>query len=131
MVKSKVTRLDPLGVRRVMDVGDPPVLKKAYKSTKSKTNKGKSTGKSSTVPIEPKPTRLPSRSVGSDFSSTESSGSELTSVWEGNFTPTPEVQLTQPAPIRNNSVSPAASPSGIQNVSVSLTCTVRKVELRR
>jgi hypothetical protein len=28
MVKSKVTRLDPLGVRRVMDVGGPPPLRK-------------------------------------------------------------------------------------------------------
>jgi hypothetical protein len=118
MVKSKVTRLDPLGVRRVMDVGGPPALKNAYISTKSNTNKAKPTGKSSTVPTEPKPTRRSSRHVGSDFSTSESSGSELTSIWGGNLTPTPEVQLTQPAPIKNNSFSPAASPSGFQNVSV-------------
>jgi hypothetical protein len=53
MVKSKVIRLDPQGVKRVMEVGGPSAsalvttLNKLQKTVKTKSNKDKPVGKSS------------------------------------------------------------------------------------
>jgi hypothetical protein len=50
MVKAKVIRLEPQGVKRVMDVGGPSALnttlKTPQKARKNKSNKNKLTGQS-------------------------------------------------------------------------------------
>jgi hypothetical protein len=98
-----------------MDVGRPSALKNSYKSLTTKSNKQKRTGKSSK---EPKLTQQSRRSGLSDLSSSESSDMELSTVWAGNVTPTPEVQLTQSQPTSHKSVFLLACPSGNQNLSV-------------
>jgi hypothetical protein len=103
MVRTPVTRLDPLGIKRVMDVGGPSDFKKALKSVKPKAKKDK---------IIPKPTILTKQTkhslrsrlrVQSDTSTSENSESELTSIWEGNKTPPSDA--SQADPIRAKSIS--------------------------
>jgi hypothetical protein len=118
MVRSKVTRLDPLGIKRVMDVGGPSAFKNAHKSVKNKTTKGKLIGKSTILTKEPKQTLRSRLRVVSDISSSENSESEMTSVWAGNKPPPTVVQHTQSEPIRAKPVSHVACPSGNQNVTV-------------
>jgi hypothetical protein len=118
MVRSKVTRLDPLGVKRVMDVGGPLALTKAHKSVKAKTHKEKLIGKTTILVTDSKHKLRPRRRVESDVSSSDNLESELLSVWAGNKTPPSEVQHTQVELIRAKSVSPVASPSGNQNFTV-------------
>jgi hypothetical protein len=113
-----VTRLDPLGVKRVMDVGGPSPPTKAHKFLKAKTHKEKLIGKATKLAPDPKHKLRPRRHVESDTSSSDNSESELLSVWAGNKTPTPEIQHAQNEPFRAKSVSPVASPSGNQNVTV-------------
>jgi hypothetical protein len=118
MVRSKITKLDPLGIKRVIDVGGPSALKKAHKSVKSKTNKHKLVGKS-TIPTKEPKHKLRSRlRVESDISTSENSESELTSICDGSKLPPSEAQHTQSEPIRAKSISPVACPSGNQIVTV-------------
>jgi hypothetical protein len=130
MVRPKANRLDPLDIKRVMDVGGPSALKKAHKPDKSKTDKDKLTGKSTILIKEPKNSLRSRLRVESDISTSENSESELTSIWEGNKTPPSEVHIHN-----QNRLEPRLSPlwHARQAIRTSLllqTCTVPKVELK-
>jgi hypothetical protein len=90
-VRSKVTRLDPLGIKRVMDVSGPSAIKKAHTSVKTKTNKDKLIGKSTILTKEPKHTLRSRLRVESDISSSENSESELTFVWVVEWSVSPPI----------------------------------------
>jgi hypothetical protein len=119
MVKS-VIRLDPQGVKRVMEVGDPSASAlvttlKPQKTVKTKSNKDKPVGKSSILRKQPKHTLRSRRCVESDTSSSENSEPELKSPCADIII---QDQTKQPEPVRAKSVSPVICPSGNQNVTV-------------
>jgi hypothetical protein len=98
-----VIRLDPQGVKRVMEVGGPSVsvlviiLNKPQKTVKIKSNKDKPVGKSSILTKQPKHT-LRSRLRGeSDTYSSENSEPELKYLWADITT---QDQTKQPEPVR-------------------------------
>jgi hypothetical protein len=84
MVKSKVIRLDPQGIKRVMDVGGLSVLnttlKKSKKVRKNKSDKNKLRGKSTTLTKEPKHTLLSPVSMETGSSTIDNSDSEMASI---------------------------------------------------
>jgi hypothetical protein len=120
MVTSKVIRLDPQGVKRVMEVGGPPALvktlNKPQKTVKTKSNKDKPVGKSSILTKQLKHTLWSRLRIESDTSSSEHSEPELKSLWADNTIPPTKDLKKQPEPVRAKSISPVICPSGNQIV---------------
>jgi hypothetical protein len=83
MVKSKVVRLDPQGIKRVMDIGGPSVLnttlKKPRKVHKNKSDNSKLIGKSTILTKGPKHVLWSPVNVESDSPSSEYS--EMAPIW--------------------------------------------------
>ncbi|PNF32199.1 hypothetical protein B7P43_G00735, partial [Cryptotermes secundus] len=122
MVKSKVIRLDPLGIKRVMDVGGPAALnttiKKPRKVNRNKAEKNKPLEKPTILTIKPKHALRSPVSVESDSASSEYSDSEMASIWPENKTPPTKENLKQSEPSRPKSASPVICPSGNHSLTV-------------
>jgi hypothetical protein len=116
MVKSKVIRLDPQGIKRVMDVGGPSALnttlKKPQKSVKNKSGKDKLIGKPTTLTKEPKRMLRSPVSVQYDSFSSENSDSEIASILADNKAPPIKEKHKQ------NHAELSLPASGNQNVTV-------------
>jgi hypothetical protein len=136
MVKAKVIRLEPQGIKRVMDVGGPSALNTTLKTPKKVrkniSDKNKLIGESTILTKEPKHTLRSPVSVESDSSSSENSDSEIASIWANNKTPRIKETHIQSEPCRANSASPVIRPSGNHGVTVAadVAYTAPKAELK-
>jgi hypothetical protein len=119
MVKSKVIRLDPRGIKRVMDIGGPSTinisLKKPRKLHKNKSDNTELIGKSAILNKEHKHMLRSPVSVESDSPSYEYSDSEMASIWADNKSPPIKENPEQSEPCRAKSASPEICPSGNQS----------------
>jgi hypothetical protein len=122
MVKPKVIRLDPQGVKRVMEVGGPSALNttlnKRSKIPKNKPETNKLIEKPSKLTIHSKHALRSPVSAELDCFSSEYSDSEMASIWAESKTPPTKVNNKQSEPCRAKSASPVVCPSGNHSVTV-------------
>jgi hypothetical protein len=122
MVKSKVAKLDPKGFRRNLDVGGP-TPKAPNKPTRPRYNNtftkdALDTVKSSNGTNASKSAKRSRRIVESDLSSSESTVSDVSTIFVDNSPPPLVPNQTPEPPPSLTSSSPAASHSGNQLVTV-------------
>jgi hypothetical protein len=122
MVRSKVTKLDPKGFRRNLDVGGPspktPSKPTRPGNNKTSTKDTHNAAKSSNGTKATKSAKRSRRIVESDLSSSDSSASDVSTIFVDNFSPHLEPNHTADVPPSPTSSPPAASLSGNQLITV-------------